>query len=68
AKPNHLVLISAWFGVSGSCCKSCANACRVSLELLGVAVVALTAHLGGFLSGVNIAEWFPSEARRLVIA
>ncbi|MGA7914272.1 MAG: DUF2231 domain-containing protein [Candidatus Acidiferrales bacterium] len=27
---------------------------RVPLELLGVAVIALTAHLGGFLSGVNI--------------
>jgi uncharacterized membrane protein len=26
---------------------------RVPLELLGVAVVALTGHLGGFLSGVN---------------
>lgn len=26
---------------------------RFSIELLGVAVVALTAHLGGFLSGVN---------------
>ena len=27
---------------------------RVPLELLGVALVAVTAHLGGFLSGVNI--------------
>jgi len=26
---------------------------RISIELLGVAVIALTAHLGGFLSGVN---------------
>lgn len=26
---------------------------RIPLELLGVAVVAITAHLGGFLSGVN---------------
>jgi len=26
---------------------------RVPIELLGVAVIALTAHLGGFLSGVN---------------
>jgi len=26
---------------------------RISLELLGVGVIALTAHLGGFLSGVN---------------
>jgi uncharacterized membrane protein len=26
---------------------------RLAIELLGVAVVALTAHLGGFLSGVN---------------
>ena len=26
---------------------------RVALEFLGVAVVALTGHLGGFLSGVN---------------
>lgn len=31
-----------------------APAYRVPLELLGVAVVTLTAHLGGFLSGVNI--------------
>ena len=27
---------------------------RLPVELLGVAVVALTAHLGGFLSGVNM--------------
>jgi uncharacterized membrane protein len=26
---------------------------RLALELLGVAVIALTGHLGGFLSGVN---------------
>ncbi|MGA7919401.1 MAG: DUF2231 domain-containing protein [Candidatus Acidiferrales bacterium] len=26
---------------------------RIALELLGVAVIALTGHLGGFLSGVN---------------
>ncbi len=26
---------------------------RLALELLGIAVVALTGHLGGFLSGVN---------------
>jgi uncharacterized membrane protein len=26
---------------------------RISVELLGVGVIALTAHLGGFLSGVN---------------
>jgi uncharacterized membrane protein len=28
-------------------------ALRIPLELLGVAVIALTGHLGGFLSGVN---------------
>lgn len=27
---------------------------RVPLELLGVVAIALTAHLGGFLSGVNL--------------
>lgn len=27
---------------------------RIPLELLGVAVIAITAHLGGFLSGVNL--------------
>ena len=27
---------------------------RLAIELLGVAVVGLTAHLGGFLSGVNL--------------
>lgn len=26
---------------------------RILVELLGVAIIALTAHLGGFLSGVN---------------
>jgi uncharacterized membrane protein len=26
---------------------------RFALEILGVAIVALTGHLGGFLSGVN---------------
>jgi hypothetical protein len=26
---------------------------RIPLELLGVAAIGLTAHLGGFLSGVN---------------
>jgi len=30
-----------------------AHGWRVSLELAGVLVVALTGHLGGFLSGVN---------------
>jgi uncharacterized membrane protein len=29
------------------------SAARIPLELLGVAVIALTGHLGGFLSGVN---------------
>jgi len=28
-------------------------ALRIPVELLGVAVIALTGHLGGFLSGVN---------------
>lgn len=28
-------------------------ACRIPVELLGVAALAVTAHLGGFLSGVN---------------
>ncbi len=27
---------------------------RIPLEILGVAVLSLTAHLGGFLSGVNL--------------
>jgi uncharacterized membrane protein len=27
---------------------------RIPLELLGVGLIALTAHLGGFLSGVNL--------------
>jgi hypothetical protein len=27
---------------------------RLALELLGVGVIALTGHLGGFLSGVNL--------------
>ena len=27
---------------------------RVALELLGVGLIALTGHLGGFLSGVNV--------------
>jgi uncharacterized membrane protein len=27
---------------------------RIPVELLGVAAIALTAHLGGFLSGVNV--------------
>jgi uncharacterized membrane protein len=27
---------------------------RILVELLGVALIALTAHLGGFLSGVNL--------------
>jgi hypothetical protein len=26
---------------------------RLALEILGVGIVALTGHLGGFLSGVN---------------
>ena len=29
---------------------------RLPIELLGAAIVALTGHLGGFLSGVNIAR------------
>jgi len=27
---------------------------RIPIELLGVVAIALTAHLGGFLSGVNM--------------
>jgi hypothetical protein len=27
---------------------------RLAVEFLGVAIVALTGHLGGFLSGVNL--------------
>ena len=27
--------------------------CRIPIEVLGVAVIVLTAHVGGFLSGVN---------------
>jgi uncharacterized membrane protein len=27
--------------------------CRLAIELLGVGIIALTGHLGGFLSGVN---------------
>ena len=34
--------------------EGCCQLIRVPLELLGVVMVALTAHLGGFLSGVNI--------------
>jgi len=26
---------------------------RIPIEVLGLAVIAITAHLGGFLSGVN---------------
>ena len=29
---------------------------RIPLELLGVAVISLTGHLGGFLSGVNVSR------------
>src|SRR5277367_3164763 len=32
---------------------SVASAFRIPLELLGVGLIALTGHLGGFLSGVN---------------
>jgi uncharacterized membrane protein len=27
---------------------------RLAVEMMGVAIIALTAHLGGFLSGVNV--------------
>jgi hypothetical protein len=27
---------------------------RLALEVLGVGLIALTGHLGGFLSGVNV--------------
>jgi DMSO reductase anchor subunit len=27
---------------------------RFAIELLGVGIIALTGHLGGFLSGVNV--------------
>jgi len=27
---------------------------RIPIELLGLAVIVLTAHIGGFLSGVNM--------------
>ena len=50
-----LICLVAWIhsrrsGVSGSALP----ACYLSLEVLTVVVVALTAHIGGFVSGVNL--------------
>lgn len=51
-----LLLIASWF-VHWRTRKSesvLLPAYRVPMELLGVAAIAVTAHLGGFLSGVNL--------------
>jgi uncharacterized membrane protein len=50
-----LLLIASWY-VHWRSRKSGAPmlpSFRIPVELIGVAVIALTAHLGGFLSGVN---------------
>jgi uncharacterized membrane protein len=42
-----------WIHYRGRGRKTSPPSYRIPLELLGVALVALTGHLGGFLSGVN---------------
>jgi hypothetical protein len=59
---QHIVLASAstvliwlawWIHFRGRRTENQLPALRIPLELLGVAVITLTGHLGGFLSGVN---------------
>ena len=51
-----LILVSAWLQIRG---RKTANdrgfKYRFPIEVLGALLVAITAHLGGFLSGVNVA-------------
>jgi uncharacterized membrane protein len=59
---QHMVLAFAstviiwlvwWIHFRGRRRESELSTFRIPLELLGVAIIALTGHLGGFLSGVN---------------
>jgi hypothetical protein len=50
------ILVIAYWWVhwrTGKTEPACLPGCRIPVELLAVAFIALTAHLGGFLSGVN---------------
>ncbi len=42
-----------WVHLRARRCAAALPSYRLALELLGVALIALTGHLGGFLSGVN---------------
>jgi uncharacterized membrane protein len=49
-----LLLISWWMHRSArKDHRASLPAYRIAIELLGVVIIAITAHLGGFLSGVN---------------
>jgi uncharacterized membrane protein len=59
---EHMVLAGAstviiwlawWIHFRGRGSETELPALRIPLELVGVAIIALTGHLGGFLSGVN---------------
>jgi uncharacterized membrane protein len=59
---EHMVLAGAstviiwlawWIHFRGRRSETELPALRIPLELVGVAIIALTGHLGGFLSGVN---------------
>jgi uncharacterized membrane protein len=48
-----LIWLAWWAHSRARRCGGVPPSYRIPLELLGVAVVSLTGHLGGFLSGVN---------------
>jgi len=48
-----LVMVAWWVHRSARKSGSPLPGYRIPIELLGVAMIGLTAHLGGFLSGVN---------------
>lgn len=49
-----VIWLSWWLHLRGRRQQRAWSRYRLALELLGVAAIAITGHLGGFLSGVNL--------------
>lgn len=49
-----LVMTAGWIHLNASRRAASLPTFRIPVEIVGVMLVALTAHLGGFLSGVNL--------------
>jgi uncharacterized membrane protein len=53
AVSTGIIWLVCWMHLRARCHQTELPGLRIPLESLGVAVIALTGHLGGFLSGVN---------------